>query len=400
MSFSFSRLTRHLNHSVRESLFVFLLSRTTVLLIFIVVGQLKFGPPEPGSGPGEMGSITGRNAIISLSNAPIAQTLREIIAQGDVNHYVNLSQDGYDRRPFGSDTSKPNLYGFCPVLPALLWLIGKLGFDVLIGGSVLSSLFFFGALIILHNLVIAAGYDESTASRALFYIAFFPTSYFFSLPMTESVFLLLTVASFYAAMKNSWLASGTLGALASATRLNGLLLLPALFGLWLARGKPRSFQQVMGLALVPLGLIVFMFLSWQWSGNPLAPAEAPWGRRPGFFLMPLWDYLRQPGTVGLPWNFISLNFLVALLAFAAIYFLIRQQQRALALYVALMVLLPLSTSTLISMTRYMSVVFPIFIALGALGKSARIDQTIRTIFIALFVLLTALFAARFTLALT
>ena len=66
----------------------------------------------------------------------------------------------------------------------------------------------------------------------------------------------------------------------------------------------------------------------------------------------------------------------------------------------MIVLLPLSTSTLVSMTRYMSVCFPIFIALGDLGRSTRVDQIVRTVFIALFVLMTALFAARFTMALT
>jgi small-conductance mechanosensitive channel len=175
--------------------------------------------------------------------------------------------------------------------------------------------------------------------------------------------------------------------------------LPALLVLWWQRGKPRSINQFVGLALVPVGLIAFMLLSWRWAGDLLAPAKAPWGRRLGFFLMPLWDYLRHPEVVALPWNFALLNFAAALLAFVAIYLLIRQKQSALALYVAIMLLLPLSTSTLISLARYMSVCFPIFIALGDTGRSARLDQTIRIVFITLFVLMTALFAARFTMAL-
>ena len=190
------------------------------------------------------------------------------------------------------------------------------------------------------------------------------------------------------------------GALVSATRLNGLLILPALVALWYERGRARSIWHIVGMALVPLGLLLFMFLSWRWSGDPLAPAKGVWGRHAGFFLMPLWEYLRQPGIIALPWNFFLVNFLAALLAFAAIYLLMRQQQRALALYVALMVLLPLSTSTLISMARYMSVCFPIFIALGAAGRSTRVDIMIKVIFIALLSLMTALFAARFTMALT
>jgi Gpi18-like mannosyltransferase len=394
----FTRAFSRLDASVRESLFVFVLSRGLVLLIFILVGQLKIGAPEIGSGPS--GPIAARNAVISLTHAPIGRTLRETIAQGDVNHYVELSRTGYDARPFGTDARTSSLYAFCPVIPALLWLIGKTGLDVLLAGSLLSHLFFFGALILFHKLVVALGYDVSTAGRALFYLAFFPASYFFSLPMTESTFLLVTLASFYAATSSKWLASGVFGAIASATRLNGILVAPALAVLWWERERARSIWQLIAVALTPLGLLVYMFLSWRWSGAALAATKASADRHGGFFLTPLWQYLRDPGTIALPWNFVSVNFLLALLAFAAIYFLIRQRQMALAVYVALMVLVPLSTSTLVSLGRYLSVCFPIFIALGGVGSSSRIDQIIRIVFISLFVLMTAAFAARFTMALT
>src|SRR5205085_7318432 len=43
---TFTRAFSRLDESVRESLFVFLLSRGLVLVIFIVVGQIKFGTPE------------------------------------------------------------------------------------------------------------------------------------------------------------------------------------------------------------------------------------------------------------------------------------------------------------------------------------------------------------------
>jgi len=83
MPATFTRAFSRLDESVRESLFVFLLSRGLVLVIFIVVGQIKFGAPEIGLGPS--GPITARNAVVSLSHAPIGPALRETIAQGDVN---------------------------------------------------------------------------------------------------------------------------------------------------------------------------------------------------------------------------------------------------------------------------------------------------------------------------
>jgi FtsH-binding integral membrane protein len=53
-----------------------------------------------------------------------------------------------------------------------------------------------------------------------------------------------------------------------------------------------------------------------------------------------------------------------------------------------------------SMARYLSVCFPMFIALGATGRSPRVDTLIKVIFIALWGLMTVLFAGRFTMALT
>jgi hypothetical protein len=46
------------------------------------------------------------------------------------------------------------------------------------------------------------------------------------------------------------------------------------------------------------------------------------------------------------------------------------------------------------------VVFPVYLVLGTLGKRRSFDQLIRTIFLVLFALMTALFVAHFTVALS
>jgi Gpi18-like mannosyltransferase len=54
------------------------------------------------------------------------------------------------------------------------------------------------------------------------------TAYFLVLGYTESLFLALSLASFYFARKGKWLTCGSLAALGAATRVNGIVLLPAL----------------------------------------------------------------------------------------------------------------------------------------------------------------------------
>jgi len=60
--------------------------------------------------------------------------------------------------------------------------------------------------------------------------------------------------------------------------------------------------------------------------------------------------------------------------------------------------LPLSSGLLQSQDRYALVVFPMFIALAMLGKSERVDTTIRFVFITILAIMTALFAANYTIA--
>lgn len=45
------------------------------------------------------------------------------------------------------------------------------------------------------------------------------------------------------------------------------------------------------------------------------------------------------------------------------------------------------------------VIFPIYIALATVGESKHVDQVIRLVFVALLALMTALFAAHFSMAL-
>ena len=77
--------------------------------------------------------------------------------------------------------------------------------------------------------------------------------------------------------------------------------------------------------------------------------------------------------------------------------LAKRGEWALALYTLLCVIVPLSSLSLQSMTRYVLVMFPVFMLLAVAGKSERRHQVIQTIFISLSILLAALFAAHFSI---
>ena len=64
--------------------------------------------------------------------------------------------------------------------------------------------------------------------RAAWFLLIFPTAYFLHIGYTEALFMALVLGSFLAARTERWWLAGLLGGLAALTRVNGLVLMPAL----------------------------------------------------------------------------------------------------------------------------------------------------------------------------
>ena len=223
------------------------------------------------------------------------------------------------------------------------------------------------------------------------------------MPVSDPLFLLLTVASFLAAKRGVWWLAGLMGALAAATRVTGVLLLPALLILyWQQNGGFKFDWKMLFLLLIPAGLLAFMIYLHFITGNAgaFADIQRTWGRNPGFFLQPLWNYITNPLVVTDRWDFRLLNFICAVLTFACGFVLVKWREWALAFYTFASVIVPLSSLELQSMGRYTMVVFPLFIVLAVAGSRLRIDQTIRAVFIGLLGIMSALFSGLVTLALS
>ena len=378
---------------MREALFAFILTRALIFFILICAGQLTVT---------KYPDIKAYDAFVSFERPQIARKLRETMWHADVAHYIGLSRAGYLHAPFDVTNARSQQFAFFPLHPLLLWLLGHVTGDVILWGAALCNILFFLALVFLHKLTLAFGYDESVAGRTVFYLAAFPASYFFSIPMTESLFVVLTVASFYAAKREYWWTAGGLGLLASATRVTGVLLLPSLLVLSWQMYRSLQIKKVLGLLLIPCGLFAYMFYSWWLSGDALAfkHAEVAWGREPSiFFLSPLIKWIIDPRVFAQPWNVQLFSGVAALLCFFCIYVLARRREWALALYTLLSLVLPLSSGVLQSLERYTMGFFPMFIALAIAAKSEHCDQTIRFVFVFLLGLMTALYAAAYTNAL-
>jgi hypothetical protein len=214
----------------------------------------------------------------------------------DSGWYLRIAAQGYLA---GSADGQGSTLAYFPVYPVLVKALALVTGDALVAGVLLSNLCFLGALWLLYDLV-RARTDAQVASATVLLAAFFPGSYVFSSVYTESLFLLLSLASLHYALRDRWGMAGLLGAALTGTRLLGIAVLAPLALLWVERHGWVSLRRLRGwvrlapLALVPGGLAAFMLFLDHLTGDPLAflHAQAGWDR--GFqnpvlaFLTPLW----------------------------------------------------------------------------------------------------------------
>ena len=322
---------------------------------------------------------------ITLAAAP----LRSVFITGDAEWFRSIAEDGYARGPFRTGAQKN--WAFFPLFPMIAGLFPSYA----LSATILANLFFLGALLMLYRLARAAGCDEECAQRAVAYAAFFPTSYFFSLPMAESLFVLLAAGCCVAAFADRWWIAGLLGALASATRVQGVLLVA--FLLVLCWQRRRGWFSIL---LVPCGLAAFCVFLWRLTGNPFAFADiqAAWQRGAG--LGHLAVVFRELPIVSAEWNFRALNLLMLLFLALATWLLWKRGQAALAVFVAASFVVVLVSGSLQSAGRYVLSTFPVFLALASLRWSPRTHALALHVLAVLLGALSVLYALHYDLAMT
>jgi len=183
----------------------------------------------------------------------------------DAPHYLSIARDGY--QTVGEDRF---LIVFFPLYPLAIRLVSLLVVNELLAAFIVSGVASLAAALLLRRLALLDGTAEF-ASRAVWFLLIFPTSYFLQIGYTESLFIALILGAFLAARHERWALAGYLGALACLTRINGLLLLPAFAVevalLYRARGRFRREWLWIGLPVV--GILGYLLLNRVVYGDPL-----------------------------------------------------------------------------------------------------------------------------------
>jgi hypothetical protein len=295
---------------------------------------------------------------------------------------------------------------FFPLYPLVVRVAGVPAGSALIGGALASTALLGVALVLLHRLV-ALDYERAVARNAVLVTALFPMSFFFSAVYSESLFLSVSIGAVYAARRERWAWAGALGLLAAATRSAGVLLLVplAMIYLW-DTGRPslRAIRPLrtdaLWLVLVPLGLAAYCGFLALGGHDPLAPFQAQdvWFRSFAGPFLGAWDGLeagvqgarqllsgaREPvfftAAGGDP--FVAARHNIELLvwlalALVAVAGVLRRLPAAYGAYVVAALALPLSypvgPQPLMSLPRFVAVLFPlaIWLSLWMTGRAVR-----------------------------
>jgi hypothetical protein len=203
------------------------------------------------------------------------------------------------------------------------------------------------------------------AKLAIISLLVFPTSFYFGSVYTESLFLCLIIWSFYLARKGKWVWASLAGIFASATRIIGTLLFPALI---LRKRSPW-------LVLIPVGLVAYMFFLQQTTGDLLRFLHALpiYGEQrsstPVFLLQVFYRYFFKI-LPNLNYSYFAGTFPVLLELFTALVFLdlafisFWRFKADYAVFLFLGYLVPTLSGSFSSLPRYVLVLFPAFILLA------------------------------------
>jgi hypothetical protein len=343
--------------------------------------------------------------------------------------YANIAEHGYSAGDI--QTGAQGNVVFFPLYPLLVKMAAALTGNVFLAGVLVSNVAFLLALAYLYGLT-RHEFDEETAGRAVFYLAAAPTAVFFSAMYSESVYIALVCATFYYAQRRTWDFAALTGALAAATRNTGVLLAlvivleglhqhgvrfrparlwgdsrAATWRLWREhliaqlRAALRGWRSLAVAACVPLGLLAYMAYLFNTFGDPLAfiHAQATWGRAAGgagptklisrvIELLNIGPHV-WAGQVN-PKTLMELLFTIGVAPLVlTVVFKLRP---AYAVYTALTFLVPLSTGTVGSMTRYILMLVPCFVLLAHWGRRSWVDRLVLGIFLPLMGYLTVVFS--------
>jgi len=347
--------------------------------------------------------LAGVGGVLSVAKhapaAAVSASMRQLGAVGyvlagsadrfDAGYYLDIAKHGYGSLASGRAA-------FFPLYPLLIRVLTFFTRSDVVAAVAISAVSFLLALVLLHRLT-ELELGRRAADATVLLLAFSPLSFFFTAVYTESLFLLLSVATVLMARRGKWELACVLASLATLTRPTGVLLVVALVIIRLLSLR-RVDRRLAWALLPPAALLGYMGTLAANSYPWLAPfhAESSFGRVSSGPIVGvaagLWSAIRGVGqlatgqasiyhpTLSGPFSTSAESvvlFTVLVLAGIALWSCRRRLMPAYAAYGAAALLMcvssPAQGQPLWSLDRYVMTIFPLWMVAGAWVARRRLE---------------------------
>lgn len=277
-------------------------------------------------------------------------------ATWDAPHYFKLATEGYK-------AGEPQC-AFYPLWPGLLFAVIKLtGMNVVLAGLLLANIFAVTAAAVFHRFA-ALKFGSAVAGNALILLLVFPGSLFLNFAYTEALFLLLLMGLVLGLEERRLWLVALCAALLPLCRASGqFVLLPLAFLVW----RRRNGASMTAVVALVAGVAAYYGIMWALTGNAFEGVQAQkhWSQNAGLsgklWLRPFESLEALPAVTGFhnyKGSFLDRFWfvLVSLLLWP-----VWKRDREAFWWVVALAILPGLFNSFGSLTRYVSVAWPLFL---------------------------------------
>lgn len=299
------------------------------------------------------------------------------LANWDGTHFIKIAEQGY---------SVLQEYAFFPLYPLLIKIFAFIFRNYLFSAILINIVSTFLSIKFLFKLV-SLEFDKKIAKKTCFYLLIFPTSFYLFMAYSEGLFLLFAVLTFYFLKKEKFYLSLLFVGLASLTRFVGIALaFVFIYKIIEKYGKDKKSLIIL-FSFWGTGLYcLYLFLQ---AGNPFAfvVAESTWFRQLTAPWISIWYsifYLSIPffETYKI---YVYFELFFTIFGLGLVIRSFRFLPKHYFIFGAVSLLIPLFTGTLMSIPRFLILIFPIFIMLAMVKNKLIINIYVVTSLVLLII---------------
>jgi len=327
------------------------------------------------------------NHLQSLAFDPYVNTIK----MNDSGWYEKITNEGYsiitNKRDLGYSEG-PNIkqseWAFFPFYPyANRFLIGIFDWNFNQSGFFLAMIFSVTSFLALYYFCVEYFKDTDQALYTTFLVMAFPFHYYFSMLYTEAIFFTSMIGCFIAINEKKYFMLSILLVPLCLIRPNGIIIVVPLYLYYLERNNifdkksihwnllfnKKTILESLYFLTAPISFGLYCLYQWHKTGYYLAftLAQAGWNKK---FMFPFMAFFRHGDIAN------QINSIYSIVGIIVAIFAWKKLSISLNILIWLSILLPLCSGSVISMPRYISVIFPLFIFISSILNTYKYKNAI------------------------